>query len=82
MKWTPAQLNRLKHAAPDENRLQIAMDAQGLTQQKLGDLAGIHQANISRYVNGTLPELATAHKIAGALNLTIEQLWPREAVAS
>jgi transcriptional regulator with XRE-family HTH domain len=55
------------------------MKARSLTQVKFGEMTGLRQSHISKLVNGrSTPTLETASKIAAALRVTIEEVWPQE----
>lgn len=61
---------------PEFALMRAIMDArieQGLTQQKLSELSGISQADISRLEGGTAnPSLKTMQRIAAALGKTVQ----------
>lgn len=49
--------------------------AKGLTQQQLGQLAGLYHTTISELERGdTEPHIATLQRIASALNISVTQL--------
>lgn len=53
--------------------------SQGMTQKELGEKAGIAEPTIRRYELGKLnPKLETVKKIACALNVSWEDLYPSE----
>jgi ribosome-binding protein aMBF1 (putative translation factor) len=45
-----------------------ARDARQLSQQQLGDLAGIKQPQINRYEKGTIPDVEQLRRLVKALN--------------
>ena len=55
--------------------LQQIRKARGLTQEKLAELAGIHEKHISKLELGTyMPSFNTLNKILKALDLSIEDV--------
>lgn len=52
-----------------------------LTQEQLADLAGVKQATISQIENGevTRPEYTTVARLARALNISPEELFPLQS---
>ena len=53
--------------------------ARRLTQQALSQLANVNRINISQYENGVKnPNLATAEKLATALDVTVDELIGKE----
>ncbi|MCE9566557.1 MAG: helix-turn-helix transcriptional regulator [Planctomycetes bacterium] len=59
------------------NRLRLAMDEKGLTQAELAKKVGIGQPAISMMLNRTCrPQRKTIHRIANALSINPEELWP------
>jgi transcriptional regulator with XRE-family HTH domain len=58
------------------NRLRKVMLLKSINQVELSKRTGISQSEISRIVNGKEIKLATAKKIARALDEAIEYLWP------
>jgi len=62
------------------NRLKDLMAARDLTQEQLAAMAGLQQSHVSKLVNGKgSPSLNTAAKVASALGVTVEDVWPKEA---
>ncbi len=56
-------------------KLQQIRKARGLTQEKLAELAGIHEKHISKLELGTyMPSFNTLNKILKALDLSIEDV--------
>jgi transcriptional regulator with XRE-family HTH domain len=50
-----------------------------LTLKAFADLSGISQPNLSNYINGNIsPTLDTLDKIAKALNLEVQDLFPQK----
>lgn len=49
-----------------------------MTQTQLAEKAEMHLTHINSIVNGTLPRVDTAIKIARALGTTVEALWGTE----
>lgn len=78
------QLHALRSSPLELNRLQVAMDLLKLTQLQLEDATGIPQPTISRIASGTqLPQIPTAHKLAGYFGCQIEDLFPaRDGVSA
>ena len=60
------------------NRLQLILDRQGLTQKELAKMVGMHQGDISEIAAGKKERLTlkTAAKIAVALGNSVEYIWP------
>jgi transcriptional regulator with XRE-family HTH domain len=57
--------------------------AKKLTQEKLAELIGINRVTIARYETGrATPGLATADKLAKALDCTIEELLEEKEEAT
>lgn len=55
------------------------MAARSLTQEQFAELTGLEQSHISKLVNGkNVPSLSTAAKVAAALGVAIEDVWPTE----
>ena len=51
----------------------------GLTMKQVADMAKISEAAISLYERGLrTPNLSTAHKIADALGLTVDELFEKK----
>jgi transcriptional regulator with XRE-family HTH domain len=50
-----------------------------LTLKAFADLSGISQPNLSNYINGNIsPTLDTLDKIAKALNIEVQDLFPQK----
>ena len=60
------------------NRLQLILDRQGLTQKELAKMVKMHQGDISEIAAGKKERLTlkTAAKIAVALGNSVEYIWP------
>lgn len=57
------------------DRIRQYRKEKGLTQKQLGELCGIHEANIRKYELGTQnPKLETLQKIATALHVPVTML--------
>jgi transcriptional regulator with XRE-family HTH domain len=64
-------------------RLKLAVVASGLEQREIARRADVREGDMSRYVTGRVePRAAVAARIAGALNTTVDQLWPSERQAA
>jgi transcriptional regulator with XRE-family HTH domain len=60
-------------------RLQKYLEERGIKQKWLCDKTGISDSAMSLIVRGKAePTLRNARKIAKALGMTIEELWPEE----
>jgi len=58
-------------------KLQIIRKSKGLTQEKLAELAGVHEKHISKLELGTYkPSFDTLNKIFKALNLNMDEVGP------
>lgn len=56
-------------------KLQQIRKAKGLTQEKLAELAGVHEKHISKLELGTYkPSYKTLYKVLTALNLNIDEV--------
>jgi len=60
------------------NNLQQIRLAKGLTQRALADMAGVHWRSIQDHENrpGVEPLLPFAKKVAKALGVDIQTIWP------
>jgi DNA-binding XRE family transcriptional regulator len=58
--------------------LKLARIASGLTQEELGEKAGVTRRTIGALEAGASPRLRTAQALAAALTVPIEQLFPGE----
>jgi len=71
VRWTRQQL---------VNRLKAEMERQGLTNAELARRTGLSAPAISSYVNpgdiGHMPSLSAARRIATALRVPLDYLWP------
>lgn len=61
--------------------LELARRNSGLTQEELAAKAGLAQSAISRAEQGQQPLVQNAVRIASALGVAVESLWPLEIVA-
>lgn len=60
-------------------RLREILKERGLTLKAFSDLSGISQPNLSNYINGNIsPTLDTVCKIAKALNVDVQDLFPQK----
>lgn len=60
-------------------RLRDILKERGLTLKAFSDLSGISQPNLSNYINGNIsPTLDTLDKIAKALNIEVQDLFPQK----
>lgn len=70
-------VSRAKYQSMDNLKKEILK--RGLKQSWLADKAGINRTALSSIVNGkSLPNLRTAQRIAKALEMTVDDLWPLE----
>lgn len=59
------------------DRLRDILKERGLTLKAFSEMSGISQPNLSNYINGNIsPTLDTLEKIAKALNVEIQDLFP------
>lgn len=66
-----------------ETRISELLVKKGIKQKELADKAGVTQAAMSHYINGTrIPRASTLKKIAEALNTTTEYLLDGKAAGS
>lgn len=70
------------HYGDDVNRIREILKARGMTQVELSELTGIQQSELSRIINDQKPNLSLriAKKIAKALDCSIEDIWPEQAI--
>jgi transcriptional regulator with XRE-family HTH domain len=62
--------------------LRSLREARGLTQQQLSEASGVQLDRIVRIEKGQHPKLDDARKLAAALNVTVDFLFPtQEATA-
>lgn len=61
-------------------RVQKRREALGLSQERLAALCGMRQSTISRIEAGSCPRDSTKWVLAGALQSTVEELFPYPAV--
>lgn len=60
-------------------RLRDILKERGLTLKAFSEMSGISQPNLSNYINGNIsPTLDTLDKIAKALDVEIQDLFPRK----
>lgn len=67
---------------PERSRLAVRRIDLEMTQEDVARLAGISVFTISRIERGRVPAAVTAQKIARALGVLREDLWPEEEMAS
>ena len=62
------------------NKVQFYLDEQKMTQQELADRTGTNRAHISKIAKQNSPSISlpVAMKIAGVLNVSIEDLFEME----
>ena len=62
------------------NKVQFYLDEQNMTQQELADRTGTNRAHISKIAKQNSPSISlpVAMKIAGVLNVSIEDLFEME----
>ena len=66
----------------ETNRLRELMAQRGMTQEALAAAAGLEQPHISKLVTGKRrPSLNTAQKVAKALGVGVDDVWPVEGAA-
>lgn len=86
MRFTPAQLKRLRAAAPNgPNKVRQARELAGLTQVEMAKALGAEQVYISKIERDRFSRLPleNARELAQFFGCHIEDLFPaREAVAS
>ncbi|SPF51425.1 Helix-turn-helix family protein [Candidatus Desulfosporosinus infrequens] len=60
------------------NRLKDVMFSKKVNQERLKELTGIDQSELSKIINDKRlgMQLKTAQKIAHALDSTVEEIWP------
>jgi transcriptional regulator with XRE-family HTH domain len=63
-------------------RIRAKRDAAGWTQRQLAQMLDTDQGTVSRWENGDTPELRYLVRLAGAFNCTLDELVPREEIAS
>lgn len=56
--------------------LKLELVKREMLQEDLMRITGIPRNTISRIVNGQIPTLRNAQKIADALGMTVDDLWP------
>lgn len=71
-------LDRYQTVVIDPARLTAARETAGHTMSSLARLAGVSQATVSRLERGdSPPSVATATRLARALNVTLDDLTPK-----
>lgn len=62
------------------NKVQFYLDEQKMTQQELADRTGTNRAHISKIAKQNTPSISLpiAMKIAGVLNVSVEDLFEME----
>lgn len=61
------------------DRLRDILKERGLTLKAFSEMSGISQPNLSNYINGNIsPTLDTLDKIAKALKVEIQDLFPQK----
>ena len=61
------------------DRLRDILKERGLTLRAFSEMSGISQPNLSNYINGNIsPTLDTLDKIAKALKVEIQDLFPQK----
>jgi len=71
-------MKRMSTSQIFSERLRIALHRRKMTQVELGNIVGISPKSISKYINQlTLPPADTLHKIADALNVSVDWLLGR-----
>ncbi|SFV07794.1 helix-turn-helix transcriptional regulator [Alicyclobacillus macrosporangiidus] len=63
---------------PKPTRLKLVLVMRGLKQEWLAEQTGLPSTTVSRIVNGATPTLRNAQKIARALGVSVDDLWPLE----
>ncbi|MCW3038125.1 MAG: hypothetical protein JWM31_30 [Solirubrobacterales bacterium] len=81
-----AQLAKILHMAQTPTPLRMAVFQSGRTQRQIAADAGMDETHLSKIVRGRhSPDHATRQRIAAALKLSEEALWPElgdDAVAA
>lgn len=65
----------------DALELKLAIVRDGRTQREIAKAAGINEVTLSRVVGGASSAQATREKIARALSLPVEELWPQDVAS-
>lgn len=73
--------SRIILAVAKMTALKRTLQAEGRKQVWLAGQIGKHESEVSRIVNGFIPDDATRQAIAQALGRTVEELFPADAVA-
>lgn len=61
------------------NKLREIRKARGMTQEMLSKASRVNRVNIAKYENGkSTPSLQSAERLAGALNVTVDDLINNE----
>lgn len=64
-----------------QNRLREFRKARKLNQTALSTSAGVSQGSVSKIENGRIPEIDTAQKLARALGLRVDTVFPAFSVS-
>lgn len=59
-------------------RLGEILKERGIKKIWLADKVGVNRASIKNLIKGTEPHLTLARKIAKALNVSIDDIWPED----
>lgn len=58
-----------------------AIRASGRTQREIAEVVGIHEATLSRIASGLYADDALRERIAAAIGVDVDSLWPAEQAA-
>lgn len=64
--------------SPDEHPVRVARKAKGWRLEDLGQRAGCSKPLLSNIEHSFIPRHATRQKIADALEMRVQDLWPEE----
>lgn len=64
-----------------KNRLREFRKARGMNQTALSSVSAVSQGSISKIENGRIPEIDTAQKLARALGLRVDTVFPAFSVS-
>jgi transcriptional regulator with XRE-family HTH domain len=56
--------------------LRDILNQRNITVIHLAEVSGVKRTTIQTYMNGGIPQLDKAYRIAAALNLTVYDIWP------
>lgn len=59
-----------------DNNLKAILDEQGIMVSWLAKQVGVHRNTITRTMEGSIPHLDLAYRIAKALNKSVYDIWP------